>query len=111
MDCHIARGRRGRALEYVRKVGLAFKPPKTMRGRRTITIDGFLVALLLKVQERQRRIVAGIPDGIPDGSNSAVALSLVKLPDNALIFPAPNGDLTTPRHPNAVSKVFSRACR
>jgi integrase len=59
-----------------------------------------LIELLLEVQERQRRIVAGIPDGI------AVDLSLVKLPDDALMFPAPDGDLCSPRHPDAVTKQF-----
>jgi integrase len=90
-----------RAIEYTRKHGLAFKSPKTVRGRRTITIDDSLIELLLKVQERQQPIVAGIPDGA-----AAVDLSLVKLPTAALIFPAPDGDLASPRHPDAVTKQF-----
>jgi integrase len=40
-----------RAVEYVRKHGLAFKPPKTKRGRRTITIDDSLIELLLQIRK------------------------------------------------------------
>jgi integrase len=60
------------------------------------------------VQEKQRRIVAGIPDDITDGANSAVALARVRLPDSALIFPSPDGDLTEPRFPDAVTRQFMR---
>jgi hypothetical protein len=73
-----------RALEYNRKHGLAFKSPKTARGRRTIAIDGFLAELLRKEQEKYLRLVAGIPDG------AAIDLSLVRLPEEALVFPAPD---------------------
>jgi integrase len=89
-----------RAVEYRRKHGLTFKVPKTKRGKRTIAINDALVALLLKVQEQHRRLVKGIADG------TAVDLSLVRLPKEALIFPDPDGELTAPRHPDAVSKVF-----
>jgi integrase len=90
-----------RALEYTRKHGLAFKAPKTARGRRTITIDDSLVGLFRNVQEKYLRMTAGVPDG------AAVDLSLVKLPEDALIFPAPDGDdLASPRHPDAISKQF-----
>lgn len=89
-----------RALEYTVKHGMAFKAPKTKRGRRTITIDNSLVELLLRVQNQHRRIVAGIPEG------AAVDLSLVNLPEEALIFPAPDGDFTTPRHPDPITKRF-----
>jgi integrase len=107
-DAEVKTLRIARALEYTRKKGLAFKPPKTARGRRTITIDDSLIELLLKVQEKHKRIVAGIPDSMPGGSNSAVALGLVRLPDTALVFPAPDGDLTSPRHPDAVTKQFMK---
>ena len=30
----------------------------------------------------------------------------MKLPDNALVFPAPGGAFTAPRHPDAVTKQF-----
>jgi integrase len=48
---------------------------------------------------------------VPD--NVTVDLSLVKLPDEALMFPSPSGpklDLTRPRDPHAVTRGFvSRA--
>jgi integrase len=90
-----------RALEYTRKHGLAFKVPKTKRGRRSFTIDASLVELLRTEQEKYLRVMAGVPAG------AAVDLSLVKLPDDALIFPAPDGhDFASPRHPDAVTKQF-----
>ena len=61
------------------------KGPKTERGKRTITIDDDLVALLLAERERHLRIAAGVPDGV------SVDLSLVKLPDGALMFPSHAG--------------------
>jgi integrase len=87
-------------LEYTRRQGLAFKPPKTRRGLRTITIDEGLIGLLRKEREKYQRIVAGVSSG------AAVDLSLVKLPDQALVFPAPGGAFTAPRHPDAVTKQF-----
>jgi integrase len=48
--------------------------------------------------------MAGVPDGV------AVDLTLVKLPDDALIFPSPNG-LTRPRDPHAVTRGFVRQAR
>jgi integrase len=89
-----------RTLEYTRGHGLAFKAPKTARGRRTIVIDDFLIDLLRGLQEKYLRIVAGVPDG------AAVELSLVKLPDETLMFPAPDGEFIAPRHPDAVTKQF-----
>ena len=47
------------------------------------------------------RIAAGVPDGI------AVDLSLIKLPKDALIFPAPGGDFVEPRHPDPITKQFT----
>ena len=92
-----------RALDET-KVGLAFKAPKTKRGIRTITIDDDLIALLKAERERHLRIMSGVPDGV------AVDLSLVKLPDGALIFPSPSG-LTKPRDPHAVTRGFVRRAR
>src|SRR6516165_9054337 len=71
-----------RALERTKKFGIRVKPPKTMRGFRTIDLDQSAVDLLLKEKARHQRIMAGIPDGVD------VDLSLIKLPPNALIFPA-----------------------
>ncbi len=74
-----------RAMEKTKKHGLALKEPKTARGTRTITIDDDLIALLLVERERLLRLRAGVPDGV------SVDLSLVKLPDEALMFPNPPG--------------------
>jgi integrase len=96
-----------RALEET-KAGLSFKEPKTKRGVRVITLDSDLVALLLAEREKYQRLVAGVPDG------ATVDLSLIKLPDDALIFPSPIGatiDLTQPRDPRAVSKTFITRAR
>ena len=55
--------------------------------------------------DKHLRVFAGIPDG-------AVAdLSLVKLPNEALVFPSPTGpdfDLTRLRRPRNVTKEFTR---
>jgi len=69
-----------RAVEQIGTT-LALKDPKTARGKRTIVIDDDLVSLLVAEREKHLRIVAGVPDGV------AVDLSLVKLPDGALMFP------------------------
>jgi integrase len=65
------------------------KGPKSARGRRTITIDDGLVALLKAEKERHLRLVAGLPEGVE------VDLSLIKLPDGALVFPAIKGHSRT----------------
>jgi integrase len=85
----------------------AVKAPKTKRGTRTIAIDAELVALLTAERDKHLRIRAGVPDG------AAVDLSLVKLPAGALIFPSLDGkiDLTRPRSPTAVTKVFAKHAR
>jgi integrase len=93
-----------RSVDDTDKHGLRFKGPKTERGKRTITVDDDLIALLVAERERHLRMVAGIPDGV------TVDLSLVKLPAGALIFPTP-GDLTKPRNPRAVTKEFSRMAK
>jgi integrase len=96
-----------RALEET-KAGLSYKAPKTKRGTRTITIDDDLVALLAAERERYLRIVAGVPEG------AAVDLSLVRLPEGALVFPSPAGaafDLTRPRDPHAVTRAFVKHAR
>jgi len=96
-----------RAVDDTKAHGLRMKDPKSERGKRTITIDDDLIALLLAERERHLRIVAGVPDG------AAVDLSLVKLPADALMFPRPPGsrksfsfsELRVPRH---VTKAFER---
>jgi integrase len=93
-----------RAVEQVRKQPLTLKEPKTERGKRTITIDDGLIAILSADRERYLRLVAGIPDG------NAVDLSLVKLPDDALMFPSPEGDLSFSRlrDPRATTRTLKR---
>jgi integrase len=96
-----------RAVDDTKAHGLRLKEPKTERGKRTITIDDELIALLLAERERHLRIMAGVPDG------AAVDLSLVKLPVDALMFPRLLGrresfsftELRVPRH---VTKQFER---
>ena len=96
-----------RAIEQTKAHGIRFKEPKTERGRRTILIDDGLVALLEAERERYLRILAGVPDG------ASVDFSLVKLPADALVFPAPprlgaDLDLAMPRNPRNVTKEFAR---
>ena len=76
------------------------KAPKTERGIRTFRIDDALAALLAAHRERQQRLVAGIPDGVE------AAVSLIKLPPGALLFPGGDGtDLTKLRGGRAVSRL------
>jgi integrase len=97
-----------RSLERSRQ-GYALKAPKTTRGVRTIDIDDALLALLLALRERHLRIAAGVPDG------AQVDLSLVKLPEGALMFPAPpqgqGFSFTAFRHPSNITKQFSKHAR
>jgi integrase len=51
-----------RAVEDTKTHGLRMKGPKTARGKRTITIDDDLIALLVAERERYLRIMAGVPD-------------------------------------------------
>jgi integrase len=99
-----------RAIEETKQHGLRVKGPKTERGKRTIAIDDDLVGLLLRERERLQRLKAGVPDG------AKVDLSLVALPDDALLFPnppAPGNDFsfTAPRKPRSVTKEFARKAR
>ena len=90
-----------RAVEETKKHGRGTKEPKTARGLRTIAIDDGLVELLSSESDRQRRLVAGVPDGV------TVDLSLVRLPDDALMFPGGSGtDLTKLRDAHAVTRNF-----
>jgi integrase len=96
-----------RAWEGTKKFGLRLKSPKTKRGFRTIDLDDGTMAVLLKEKEKLQRIRAGVPDGVD------VDLSLIKLPSNALIFPAIPGpgedfDFAKPRNPLGFTKEFAR---
>jgi integrase len=98
-----------RAIEDTKKYRLRFKGPKSERGVRTIKIDDDLVVLLVREKERLQRLQAGIPDG------ADVDLSLIQLPDDALLFPSfGTGDeltFTTPRRPRNVTKEFARKAK
>jgi len=101
-----------RALEETKAHGLRFKAPKSKRGFRTIEIDKGLSAVLVKHREKHQRIVAGVPDG------AKANFSLIKLPDDALIFPrmaarvragaSVSFDLARPRVPRHVTQEFTR---
>jgi integrase len=96
-----------RAVEKLHKQPSSLKGPKADRHKRTITIDDDLLALLCAERETHLRIKAGIPDG------AAVDLSLVKLPDEALMFPNPPSpgegfSFTKLRTPDNTTKEFTR---
>ena len=66
------------------------------------------MALLVREIERLKRLKAGIPDG------AEVDLTMVKLPADALLFPAPSGEainFLTPRRPRNVTKEFARKAK
>jgi integrase len=95
-----------RAVEQIGTI-LTLKGPKTERGKRTIAIDDDLVALLLAERQKHLRIAAGVPDGV------AVDLSLVKLPDGALMFPRSPAlgegfSFTALRNADSLTKVFAK---
>jgi integrase len=54
------------------------------------------------MREPYQRLVAGAPEG------ADVDLSLVRLPDDWLVFPAPDGQPNEPRHPDSVTKQFTK---
>jgi integrase len=97
-----------RAIEET-KWHVGFKPPKTKRGIRDIVIHDDLVELLCAERDKFLRLKAGITqDGPP------VDLSLLKLPEDALIFPSLAGarpDFSRPRDPRAVSKGFAKRAK
>jgi integrase len=96
-----------RALEVTKKFGVRYKPPKTARGLRTIALDDGTLAMLLREKEKHLRIRVGVPDG------ADVDLSLVRLPDDALMFPnvpaaGEEFSFTAPRNPRNFTKEFAR---
>jgi integrase len=99
-----------RAVDQVHKQPLALKGPKTARGKRTIALDDDLIAMLRAERDKHLRIKAGVPDGV------AVDLSLMRLPEGALMFPnppAPGEDFsfTKLRNPDNTTKEFVRRAR
>jgi integrase len=91
-----------RATEETKAFGRRTKSPKSVRGARTITIDDGLLVLLGSLRDSHQRVLLGVPDG------SNADLSLVKLPETALVFPAPGMDLGQLRDVNAVTRTFER---
>jgi integrase len=85
----------------IRKV----KVTKSPAGVRTIMLDDGVIAALLEQRSLHQRIVAGI------SSAADVDLSLVKLPDRALIFPSLEKGLCELRDANAVTRTFERKAR
>lgn len=92
-----------RSLEQTEE-GITSKGTKT-GNEREIGISDDLVDLLRVERDRHLRIVASVPDGVD------VDLSLVRLPQGALVFPllsrGEKPDLTRPRSPKAVSNMFT----
>jgi integrase len=96
-----------RAWEQTKKFGLRLKPPKTKRGKRTISLDDATISMLITEREKHQRIQAGVPDG------SDVDLRLTRLPAGALMFPGvpekgEDFSFTKPRNPRNFSKEFAR---
>jgi hypothetical protein len=96
-----------RGIEETDTHGLRLKAPKTERGKRTITIDDKLIALLLAERDRYLRLMAGVSDG------ATIDLSLVKLPEGALMFPCPPArgeefSFVKLRNPRNTTKAFVR---
>ena len=89
-----------RAIEQTAEHGRVLKEPKSARGKRTITIDDALLAMLMAEHRKALELVAGVPDG------ADVDLTLIKLPPDSLMFPSPKGatDLAKLRHPKAVTR-------
>lgn len=91
-----------RAVEQTKAFGRRTKGPKTERGRRTIAVDDGLLILLGDIREAHRRLLAGVPEG------AEADLSLVRLPEGALVFPAPGANLCKLRDADAVTRTFER---
>ena len=97
-----------RSLERSKK-GVKFKTPKTARGRRVVDLDPGTVALLLEERRKHQQIMAGVEDG------AGVDLSLIKLPQDALVFPVGLTErtvtFTKTRDPVELSRNFRRIAK
>ena len=82
-----------RSLEET-KAGLAFKPPKTKHGRRTISLPPGAVAALREHRRKQLEL--------------RMALGLGRPEPDALVFCNPDG---SPMSPDNLSRDWGRACR
>ena len=99
-----------RALEETQD-GRGFKQPKTPRGTRTIAIDNNLAAILAAERRNCLLLAAGITE-----NSDVVDISLIKVPEDALLFPAPPAkgegfDPAKPRDARNISKVFARRAK
>lgn len=96
-----------RTVEETKAHGRRTKSPKTKQGTRTVAVDDGLVAMLRAEYETHQRLMTGIPDG------ATADLSLVRLPEGALIFPAPAVpfDCAKLRDAHAVTRTFQRQAR
>jgi integrase len=96
-----------RSVEITRGQPLSFKSPKTERGTRTIVISDDLLAVLLALKAKYQRLVAGVAD------DTTVDLSLIRLPADALMFPATKQpfSFTNIRDPNATTMLFLHKAR
>jgi integrase len=79
-----------RSLEQTKAGGLRFKPPKTKRGKRTISLPADVVAVLRERFKEQQE--------------QWLAVGAGRVPDDALVFATWNG---APRTPNALSKDWA----
>jgi integrase len=91
-----------RSVEETKKHGRRIMTPKTANSVRTFKIDDGLVTLLLTERQKHLRLVAGVPD------SSDVHLSLVKLPADAMVFPAVGANLTAIRGPTSIGLMFKK---
>jgi integrase len=99
-----------RAVEQTKKYGLAVKEPKSWRSKRTIGIDPALVVILKAEHEQHLRLRAGV------SITSRVSLGAVRLPADALVFPAPSlrdgkFNFTALRNPRALTKEIREKIR
>lgn len=83
-----------RSLEQTRRGGLRFKPPKSSRSRRTVSLSPAVVAELRAHWRGQQE--------------HRLALGLGKAPPDGLVFAIWDGN---PRQPDNLSRDFSRAMR
>lgn len=99
-----------RAVEQTRRYGRVLKEPKSRRSKRTIGIDPALVAILKAEHETHLRLRAGI------APNARVSLAALRLPAEALVFPAPSPldgkiNFTALRNPRALTKAIREKLR